>query len=183
MILSDKTLLNLTVWQTHSWCLLWSAVFMMLVFIWAQRSHAFSGIPGGLFNDKCHISWLQDVWLSSFAICLHLVRVHSVFHFFSVPYLLLFLRVWMELLVLSVMLFFFLPFLLLFFRLWMELLVLFVKPFFFPNGADIFFRNSSISRYSDSEASYYKSDSQLDVVDEYQSDNSSLEVSTEVGIH
>ncbi|XP_044504305.1 uncharacterized protein LOC123224684 isoform X2 [Mangifera indica] len=45
-----------------------------------------------------------------------------------------------------------------------------------PVSRSAFILNSSISRYSDSEASYYKSDSQLDVVDEYQSDNSSLEV-------
>ncbi|KAJ0048577.1 hypothetical protein Pint_15990 [Pistacia integerrima] len=45
-----------------------------------------------------------------------------------------------------------------------------------PVMRSAFSLNSSISRFSGSEASYYKSDSQLDVVDESCSDNSSLEV-------
>ncbi|KAJ0105893.1 hypothetical protein Patl1_18617 [Pistacia atlantica] len=45
-----------------------------------------------------------------------------------------------------------------------------------PVMRSAFSLNSSISRFSGSEASYYKSDSQLDVLDESCSDNSSLEV-------
>ncbi|KAJ0021421.1 hypothetical protein Pint_32411 [Pistacia integerrima] len=45
-----------------------------------------------------------------------------------------------------------------------------------PVMRSAFSLNSSISRFSGSEASYYKADSQLDVVDESRSDNSSLEV-------
>lgn len=127
----------------------------MMIVIQAQRSQAFWGIPGCILSDKSQISWSRCV---THQLCdLPLACKHDFFLFFLLS--------------------------LLFFWLWTDLsVILFQMHFYFPLIVLTFsYRNSSISRFSGSEAGYYKSDSQLDVLDELDRDNSSLEVSSGVG--